>query len=717
MPAVGLESDEVSLLDIFHFSNDKNFSLTLKQIIEINGEEIIKRIPLSIDNALYKYFTYLRDKSAFWGGVTRDIVFGGSTISWYELLWNGFATNPLFLGTITHSEGINKLNIYVKVINNRNAQENDIEENDFSLLAQIDCSIFLEELMHDKNTKNLSKSKKDYFDDINYSKYAFIRINKEHQLLSKKLEKLPKVFLPNGVIGKHAMFTILENTIRNIKHKINNENNIKEDGINLCLTVEEKIIDDYHLNGSPVLFQVGVWLNYFEDQTRNKNSCLYETFHEKLKQNVINPVSYQPNFGGNSQDKICAAMLLNNTFISINQDLDSNRKIFFPYILPSIIFKEQTGNEVFSQNEYSYYDHILNSESYNKVARNEIRSESCLLKRYFHLWIGEDIKVLSNNEDLDFQNDNISRYKIIVDKSNLKNFKDKLSLVRKQGVIRVINSKLNKISFKKAYFAWLRSWLNLSKIGILHISIGNNPDDPKERAGLIQFSANEINYFNLKELENIDPVKVTSENYLFYQHGKDNANQCKVTSHNSFMKEFYSGGGINKVHKLKITDTIKLLELTETIITTVYIFDNRLNERLPSYNETMWKDQLNLHSYAESYWEEKKREICTYANFVIIHLTFIEDIIRKKYNIRPKENLVRIFAEKELGISFTKFDNNGLILIVTSGRGRIEWEESILHPQISFRPIEALMSAIEDGIKVKDDFQVKYNIIKTLFGS
>ena len=370
MPAVGLESDEVSLLDIFHFSNDKNFSLTLKKIIETNGEEIIKRIPLSIDNALYKYFTYLRDKSAFWGGVTRDVIFGGNTISWYELLWNGFATNPLFLGTITHSEGINKLNLYVKVINNRNNQEYDEKENDFLRLVQIDCSTFLKELMYDKNSRNQAYSKKDYFDDINYSKYAFIRINEEHELLSKKLESLPKVFLPNGVIGKHALFTIIENTIRNIKHKINSENNIEENGIDLYLTIEEKIIDNYHINGSPVLFQVGLWLNYFENQARNKNYGLYEAFHEKLIQNVIDPVSYQPNFGGNSQDKICAAMLLNNTFISINQDLSSNRKVFFPYILPSIIFKEQTENKVQPQNEYSYYDHILSCGNYNDVDRN-----------------------------------------------------------------------------------------------------------------------------------------------------------------------------------------------------------------------------------------------------------------------------------------------------------------------------------------------------------
>ena len=333
------------------------------------------------------------------------------------------------------------------------------------------------------------------------------------------------------------------------------------------------------------------------------------------------------------------------------------------------------------------------------------------------MWIGENIKILSRNEDLYFQNDNISRYKIIVSQSESENFNAKIRLVRKQGVIRVVNSKLNEISFYEAYFIWLRLWLGLNEADILHISIGNNPKDPKRLAGLIQFSGNEISYFNLKELEGKKTVKVMSENYLYYQHGKANSYQCKITSHNSFIKEFYSGGSINKIQKLKITDKAKLLELTETILTTVYIFDNRLNERLPSHNKEMWKEQLNIHSYSERYWDEKKQELYKYANFVIIHLTFIEDIIRKKHRIKPKENLVKIFAEQELRISFTNFSNYGLILIVTSGRGRIEWEESISHPQISFRPIEALMSAIEDGIKVKDDFQVKYNLVKTLFGS
>ena len=57
------------------------------------------------------------------------------------------------------------------------------------------------------------------------------------------------------------------------------------------------------------------------------------------------------------------------------------------------------------------------------------------------------------------------------------------------------------------------------------------------------------------------------------------------------------------------------------------------------------------------------------------------------------------------------------LLVITSGRGRGEWVESVKHPQITFRPIEAILNAFEDGISLKDDYQIKHNLCNLLFGS
>jgi hypothetical protein len=40
-----------------------------------------------------------------------DNTYGGESKTWYQVLWEDFANNPLYLGTIAQSEGITKLKI------------------------------------------------------------------------------------------------------------------------------------------------------------------------------------------------------------------------------------------------------------------------------------------------------------------------------------------------------------------------------------------------------------------------------------------------------------------------------------------------------------------------------------------------------------------------------------------------------------------------------
>lgn len=80
-----------------------------------NLHDVVSRHPLvqysgRLDKEIHVLLKFMLEKGAFWSGVTRDIHFGGKIIGLYGLLWNDFINNPLYLGTIARSEGIERMN-------------------------------------------------------------------------------------------------------------------------------------------------------------------------------------------------------------------------------------------------------------------------------------------------------------------------------------------------------------------------------------------------------------------------------------------------------------------------------------------------------------------------------------------------------------------------------------------------------------------------------
>ncbi|MEM6805732.1 MAG: hypothetical protein AAF696_30315, partial [Bacteroidota bacterium] len=95
---------------------------------------------------------------------------------------------------------------------------------------------------------------------------------------------------------------------------------------------------------------------------------------------------------------------------------------------------------------------------------------------------------------------------------------------------------------------------------------------------------------------------------------------------------------------------------------------------------------------------------------------------KKKKKIAYSEKEVNEFYRDEIKHYFEKVYFGrpmppNIILVITSGRGRGDWFNATEHPQITFRPIEAFLKAVEDGLSLRDDFQVKYNLCNVLFGS
>ena len=196
---------KLSMLNVIRFMGPE-IQQNILAYKDSDGDKIAQ-FPLPIAQSIYQFFQYLRDKSAFWSGVARDTVFSGRIRSWQELI-RDFLNNTLFLGTITHSEGINKLFFHIEIIDKNGKIKAGGE------YAQINL-----EVMEREKAQALKKAPIPYKKDPQgYSEYAFLRKGKHFDKIHPVLGELDEVFLPNGVIGQHALYTILENTLRNVKH-------------------------------------------------------------------------------------------------------------------------------------------------------------------------------------------------------------------------------------------------------------------------------------------------------------------------------------------------------------------------------------------------------------------------------------------------------------------------------------------------------------------
>ena len=68
---------------------------------------------------------------------------------------------------------------------------------------------------------------------------------------------------------------------------------------------------------------------------------------------------------------------------------------------------------------------------------------------------------------------------------------------------------------------------------------------------------------------------------------------------------------------------------------------------------------------------------------------------------------------------------DNFVLVITTGRGRTKWWTKLSEEEnyssyrrfTNFRPVESIISAIEDAVNRRDDIEVKYNLVKVMFGS
>ncbi len=653
----------------------------IERFLEIKGkfdDEIMPddsfNFPVPLDHVFLPFFKFLREKSEFWSGAIRDISFGGEVKNLYHVLWNDLISNPMYLGTIAYSENIKKITFYIR-IRRDGGEKSNLELFEF---AKIDMSV-IEDEMKKKKEQETGQEKKQTSNGIfsyneNGTIYNLIKLGKNHKEVREIfLQDKYNVYFPNGIIGEHAFFTVVENVLRNVKHYDYKDFNGE---IKFVFEIDEL----QNNNWKDKLLKIGLFLNHPLKTKKVDDEKLDEFLKEESKKIIVDRISGKPKLGGNSQDKICTAMLLNGTFISVDKNFANNE-----------------WKDDFCNDKYCWTDFEIEEINNTKI-----------LKKIFYLWRGGTILELNSSKISELNNneiskDNYNRYKFVVVNEQYENI---IKELRKDNIIRLIVEKgKNSLEEEKLYKKWLKKLTGQDKLCVRLI---------KDKNTIGCFKIN--NY--IKGNSNSD-CKKCLEVELEHSSKSTNEDKLSIRNHGVLMEKILKKQ-IDSIGSVKSISNDKIFDFLETIYTKIVIIDNRVALRLKDKKNkrNMFKNKLNFVWREENEKEFNENDNITdeNLNFLIIHLSFIEALIN---NEKSDGKVIKSFIEKYEKIK-ELLNKENFYLVITTGRGRGEFLENV--PQdykgkVIFRPIASILSAIEDGIMLNDDFQIKYNLCKVIYGS
>jgi hypothetical protein len=713
-------------------------------------------IPVPIDNVLWHLVRFMKGKAAFWSGITRDLHFGGQHISIFDLLFKEFAENSLYAGTIAATEGIYKLNLKIGLDRNFGIDNaNELQLYDF---VQINTEIIDEK-------KEANKNVNDFILDssIEYSDYGFLRLGKDFKKLRESLSK-EIIYMPNSIVGIHAFLTIIENTIRNVKHFKHEYNNMWSNGLTIIITFQKfdlfnirfgERVNEFpnkdgtssNYEGKHRLYRTGIAIGHpiKSIDLKDKSNSPFNTIKEKLFKGITDSETGMPQLGGTSQDKICSAMLFNNKFMSV-ETIDNARDWYvYPWTHPRVISQEdlaegKTYNEKYSKDarfEMLAEETSLlknKSDSYKKAEDN--MPYNGYLFKFFNIWHGEPIafeqqdKVNSIPENYIFSFDNQSRFTFLIVDSIEKHEKGFIKRDKKsseRGVYRIIENdrsifKNTKDVEQSVYQIWNKSILkDINE----EINIYELPD------------SNDITFLDRLFTYNVEGIyfpayetrkEVGELNFgdIIFTHGSTQEVPDKFKnivlnyrSHGVLIQNFSEV----EIKRRSINNGIlaaKEKEFIETLLVQVKIWDDRIFKKIPTENLEKYKKSLRLWFSGEKF--EKEITFITDENLenhiiYVVHLSLIEELFKHSGNTKSK--IIDWFIDEYFHIIKGKNILKLSICIVT-GRGNDEWYQKGISEEhlsyIIFKPIESLTNAVIDAIDFKDDFQLKYNIIKILMG-
>ncbi len=563
----------------------------------------VEGMPLPLDHHVHSYLKYLNEKAAFWTGTVSGNIHGGQLISLCDLL-SEFADNPLFLGTIAETEGIQKLEIAVQV--GKTEEGVDGAEN-FDEFATID----------------ISEARK----------------NRSTQVLDMKPENLEDmkeemVYLPGGVIGKQAFYTILENIIRNIAYA---EKTLPGAGDEKKISLAVKLLSqkDHWL--------VKAWLrNKSKFESVSKEA---EKVNNNLREPIITPEG-APRMGGQYQEKVCASLLYNGDLRYVD-DMDDPA--------PD------------GQRRYPW------------IRVEAVGEHGDRLAHLWRMWKGEELHRVSNKEEVA----GImmpERYKIIAaeDRGIAEEVK------RETGVVRVVSGQPEGSDFAEVYRTWLERWL----INKSNVEVEVFDKDQPQRNKRFCF----------------EPSTAEGDRKFSFEYHAGDENTYRCRSH-------------GKLAYLDFNNEEHVLEIVETLLTKIYIIDNRIwriyDELKSGFKERLEDIGLIVREETTDNFPDSGDDI----NFLVVHLRYIQNptygLGREKMN-----DFIEDFIKGKMEVDLNRRDNFGLV--ITTGRGRKEWWDSLKGDYRRFtlaRQINPIQQAFLTGVAMRDHFEPKYNLCKVLFGS
>lgn len=587
---------------------------------------------LNLDRETYFLMRFMWEKGAYWSGLIRDYQFGGKISSLFSVLWYDFVNNPLYLGTIAFSEGIQKININITLL------EHIKDDNEV---------FFQKRIILDGTfaTIDLTQPYEGFDPEKSFSS-QFVIPGKDFNEFETHLKEY-RAFFPGGVVGRHAFFTILENEIRNVKHYSRSVQAImREQGLTLNISIEEdsyKQKNKTHSNRTKEYYKIGVSLEHPTNLTRE---LVTETLL-KLEVDIIGPDN-SAKLGGIYQDKICAAMLLNNTFISVQNNRDDRGQRYYPWIKLGFRYEREAkmNNNLLEEIEISHRKYFaelvqLTHESdrpnlleAKKIFDQKFDEVPGYYKKIFHIWKGEREYEVEDSFDLNKGIENLSRFMFLSVSENKTELRNR---IRALGLFRILPKLNQKTPVSGNYWnRWIKFFKGDRKSIINFLNQKKDPygtliENQIERIAQLYWDGKEAHYLPQTEMTNDIPEEVRD---IYLIHGGEGAKvgiearEVRYRSQGMFISYFCSGRS-PLVAGMVSEYAAELFEIFDTRIS---IFDNRLAERFLRMHPGKLKNDLNCHIYNETdqHWARGKADGFMKNNFLIIHLSFIDQMMHER---------------------------------------------------------------------------------------
>jgi|GEM_PF-662659 len=777
-----------------------------------------------LDYEVHLFLKFLTEKGTFWSGVIRDVTVGagGSVTNLFDLLWYDFLNNALYLGTIARSEKIERINLHITFF------ENELPANGSGQPSHR-CSktVRLEGLLGYTDLSDVPEPTPPKTSDKDLPDYMRRRSRFTHpatekfEALKAELEEV-KIYLPGDIIGRHALLTMLENELRNAKHfEGKTLETMRKEGLTLHLSLQRTYVNPAQTAaGEPELWRFGIWIDaesklYYDQKNApgKGEPIVHKRFYDLCDDimEIRHGSQLRPRMGGTSQDKICAALLFNNSFSTVqNGDTGTSRRKegtdgnpgdqrrdmhYYPWIVPATCPMPANRNAPHADVEYSlhqaqqYMRKSQNPDIYPFLAEKEDvvndkrfydpnwrrgfdlkekkaldaylnsfaeadRHHTGFLKKYFHLWAGKEVHVDTAEKRSTKQSnhswDNPARYRFtILNDKALEDTSRRKQELRQQGVVRILEHlpAHTPPDLRITYLHWLRQWLGAAPI-LLTVTekeeggfLGGLIYDPDQPEVLRHLDGSQINPL-LKTLSNN-----TKRQKLPLVHNPGDGSSANLVNYrrHGVLKTYYIGGDYDSDEDIALEQIPpeKQPEFFETLLTQIVTFDNRIHQRLEDgKGAAFYKKYLNVYAFEElkdgeetdpvaaaGRWRsEAQKERIGNCHFLVMHLTFIENIMKAYHGINEEQkfnDVVRFFEEElEPLVQHNGKIRDNFLLIIVTGRGRVEWQNQLkkdnakkYSTHILFRPIEAILSSLEVALSIGDDLELKHRLTKVLFGS